>query len=431
MPKFLNPLSYITDSSTEQEINLQTDSVPGTVPIRDADGRIKVGKQGLNFSNTSSDDIINKGYTDIKFIPWSVTGLSSDEKESIRKRINAAKALGSDEKYVLKNSSDYIETSLYLPSDLIDSNSNNSIINKSYVDSSYNNLSSQINGLNALKNNSSSVDGQYVSGFSKSGNTVNVSRQNFTNGVLLVSSSDQSVAGTKTFTNTLRYKRFPDGNTGAVNKEYSSLLIDGVLNNTLMKMTVNGQTTQTKYINNVSNLGTNIIVDWGDGSRNNYSSTDSSVEHTYSSTGNKNCYLMNVSSIGNSAFYNCTSLTSVAIPDSVTSIGVGAFGYCSVLTSITIPNGVTSIGEAVFAYCSNLRSATIGGNVTSIGEWAFFDCSSLTSITIKAMTPPTLSNANAFGGTNDYPIYVPAQSVNAYQTATNWSSLASRIQAIQ
>ena len=89
-----------------------------------------------------------------------------------------------------------------------------------------------------------------------------------------------------------------------------------------------------------------------------------------------------VTSIGYAAFSGCFSLTSINIPDGVTSIGSRAFNYCSSLTSITIPNGVTSIGESAFEGCSSLTSITIPNGVTSIGERAFFDCSSLTSITI-------------------------------------------------
>ena len=90
----------------------------------------------------------------------------------------------------------------------------------------------------------------------------------------------------------------------------------------------------------------------------------------------------NVTSIGENAFNNCYSLTSVTIPNSVTSIEYGAFAYCSILTSITIPNSVTSIGYSAFYKCSSLTSVTIPNSVTSIGESAFRNCSSLTSVTI-------------------------------------------------
>jgi hypothetical protein len=90
----------------------------------------------------------------------------------------------------------------------------------------------------------------------------------------------------------------------------------------------------------------------------------------------------NVTSIGVSAFYGRSSLTSVTIPNSVTSIGVSAFGVCSSLTSVTIPDSVTSIGNYAFDECSSLTSVTIPNSVTSIGVSAFYGCSSLTSVTI-------------------------------------------------
>ena len=89
-----------------------------------------------------------------------------------------------------------------------------------------------------------------------------------------------------------------------------------------------------------------------------------------------------VTSIGNYAFADCSSLTSITIPSSVTSIGFEAFLGCSGLTSITIPNSVTSIRHFAFWGCSGLTSVTIGNGVTSIGDGAFYNCSSLTSVHI-------------------------------------------------
>jgi len=89
-----------------------------------------------------------------------------------------------------------------------------------------------------------------------------------------------------------------------------------------------------------------------------------------------------VTSIGNSAFYVCTSLTSITIPDSVTVIGYSSFKFCTSLTSITIPDSVTSIVTGVFSGCTSLTSITIPDSVTSIEWGAFEGCTGLTSITI-------------------------------------------------
>ena len=97
--------------------------------------------------------------------------------------------------------------------------------------------------------------------------------------------------------------------------------------------------------------------------------------------------------IGEFAFYNCRSLTSVTIPSSVTSIGKYAFSGCSGLTSVTIPSSVTSIGEAAFLDCSGLTSVTLPSSVTSIGGSAFEGCSGLTSITLPSSVTSIGSSA--------------------------------------
>ena len=103
-----------------------------------------------------------------------------------------------------------------------------------------------------------------------------------------------------------------------------------------------------------------------------------------------------VTSIGESAFYHCRSLTSITIPNSVTTIEYNAFRYCTGLTSVTIPNSVTTIGGWAFSSCTGLTSITIPNSIMTIEESAFSDCTSLTSVTIPNSV--TTIGKSAFSG---------------------------------
>ena len=91
-----------------------------------------------------------------------------------------------------------------------------------------------------------------------------------------------------------------------------------------------------------------------------------------------------VTVIGEYAFFECISLTSVTIPASVKTISEYSFYNCTSLTSVTIPNGVMSIGWAAFSDCTSLPSVTIPASVTSIDQWAFANCTSMTSIQVDS-----------------------------------------------
>ena len=122
----------------------------------------------------------------------------------------------------------------------------------------------------------------------------------------------------------------------------------------------------------------------------------------------QNAVITSGTSIGDSAFFGYTRLTSVTIPDNVTSIGDSAFFGCTRLTSVTIPNNVTSIGDSAFYNCSSLTSVTIPDSVTSIGSRAFEDCTGLTSIIIPDSV--TSIGEDAFSDCDALVIYCEAAS---------------------
>ena len=128
-----------------------------------------------------------------------------------------------------------------------------------------------------------------------------------------------------------------------------------------------------------------------------------------------------VTSIGYCAFMDCYALTSITIPNSVTSIGEWAFYYCWSLTSITIPNSVTSIGEEAFSYCESLTSVTIGNSVKSIGDRAFWYCWSLKTVICEAIEVPEVGDDVFYNmPLSEATLYVPAQSLDDYKAAEQW-----------
>ncbi len=154
----------------------------------------------------------------------------------------------------------------------------------------------------------------------------------------------------------------------------------------LISVTIpNSVTSMGRYVFYECKSLTSISVESGNekyDSRNNCNAIIETASNTLIA-GCKNTTIPNsVTSIGDGAFFQCSSLSSITIPNSVTSIGEWAFYKCTGLTSITIPNSVTSIGYSAFYGCSGLTSIEIPNSVTSIGGSAFYQCSGLTSVTI-------------------------------------------------
>lgn len=159
----------------------------------------------------------------------------------------------------------------------------------------------------------------------------------------------------------------------------------------------------------------------------------------------------NVTHIDESAFMDCVTLPSITIPSGVTKMSDTVFESDYELASINIPNGVTHIGICSFFDCLSLLDITIPSGVTEIGQGAFrtshwttehmyhyekmMHMASARTVTCLATTPPRVEN-DSFSittGKHDiatYKIYVPAESLNDYKTAPNWSYIADRIYPI-
>lgn len=133
-------------------------------------------------------------------------------------------------------------------------------------------------------------------------------------------------------------------------------------------------------------------------------------------------------SIGWLAF-DQTLIESIRIPDGVTYIGGNAFFKCPLLKSIKLSKSLETIWSSAFSGCTLLESITIPENVKLIAAGAFSGCIRMRAVKILASVPPECY-PNAFSDTNNCPIYVPAESIDAYKSSSYWADYVDRIQPI-
>ena len=130
-----------------------------------------------------------------------------------------------------------------------------------------------------------------------------------------------------------------------------------------------------------------------------------------------------VTSIGGVAFQHCSSMTEVNFSDKITSIADWSFGNCSSLVKIELPEELATIGGSAFRSCSALKTVIAGSKITRIYDMAFNGCSNLTTFVLNCTTPPTLDEYSTYYNftNSSIMIFVPEESISAYQSATNWS----------
>ena len=149
-----------------------------------------------------------------------------------------------------------------------------------------------------------------------------------------------------------------------------------------------------------------------------------------------NCYsLINivipngVTSMGDSTFYRCYSLTNVVIPYGVTSINSSEFNTCYSLTNIVIPNSVKNMYGSAFYFCYSLTNIVMPKSVKGIGDYVFYNCYSLTKYDFsQCSSVPTLSNTSCFTSINPIcKIIVPDSLYDTWRAASKWSTYADYI----
>lgn len=210
-----------------------------------------------------------------------------------------------------------------------------------------------------------------------------------------------------------------------------------------------GRMTVPLYIGQTVENG--VSIDWGDGSAAETlaGTGNKNTTHTYAEPGDYTISLMPedgctlslgsnssshcvMGSPGTNGRVYCNMLQHVSIGKNVTSINNNTFFNCYSLASITIPDGVTTIGVSAFQYCYSLASITIPGSFSNINSKAFSECHGMRYYDFSAHTfIPALSSTDAFTNIpSDCQMLIPAALFDAWSTATNWATYASKMVAV-
>ena len=271
------------------------------------------------------------------------------------------------------------------------------------------------------------------------------------NGTVTVDWGDGTTPDTLTGTSTTTVKWTPNHAYAAPGEYVIKLTVDGTMGfygdfsssggSAILRYSSSEDNRNRVYKNSVQKIEIgNGVTSIGDSAFSNcYSLSSITMSNGVTSIGTSafdSCYSLvsitipdSVTSIGNYAFYNCYSLSSITMSNGVTSIGESAFYSCYSLSSITMPNGVTIIRISAFESCYSLVSITIHDGVTSIADFAFNSCFGAAFYDFTACTTvPTLVSINAFENIPDEcQIRVPAALVDEWKAATNWSTYADHI----
>lgn len=124
-------------------------------------------------------------------------------------------------------------------------------------------------------------------------------------------------------------------------------------------------------------------------------------------------------------FYKCTSLKITELPVGITSVSNYAFSYCSSIETLKIHDACKTIGSYAFRYCTSLKELEIGSGITAMnGSYCFGNCTALEKVTVHATKPPTLVSNTFYNDNALKEVRVPASSLEAYKSASNWSKYA-------